>query len=147
MTYCAGRRSQAMASHRTVTTRTAATRTTTTFAVTAAAAAVSLVGAVPASAGGFIVIGSPSHDNTCVNRAGAAVRGAATHGTGNAAGLLGQVPFGSPLNHCGGADLPGNKQGNEAPDDEPGLEYVANQPPSDTRYPGAGQTDFLKLFR
>ncbi|MEU7159828.1 hypothetical protein [Streptomyces chrestomyceticus] len=101
----------------------------------------------PASAGGIIVIGSPSHDNTCVNRAGAAVRGAATHATGNLAGLLGQASLRNPLNHCGGADLPGNKQGNEAPDDDPGLEYVANQPPSDTRYPGAGQTDFLKLFR
>ncbi|GCD39326.1 hypothetical protein OEIGOIKO_07156 [Streptomyces chrestomyceticus JCM 4735] len=147
MTYDADRRSQAMASHRTVTSRTVASLATTTLAVTAAAAAVSLVGAAPASAGGLIVIGSPSHDNTCRNGVGTVARGAATHGTGNAAGLLGQIPFGSPLNHCGGADLPGNKQGNEAPDDDPGLEYAANQPPSDTRYPGAGQTDFLKLFR
>ncbi|MEV5597733.1 hypothetical protein [Streptomyces sp. NPDC052496] len=113
----------------------------------AAAAAVALGGAEPASAGGIIVIGSPSHDNTCLNGRFSAARGAATHTTGNAAGLLGQVPFRSPLNHCGDADLPGNKQGNEAPDDDPGVEYMANQPPSDTRYPGAGQTDFLKLLR
>ncbi|MEU7190662.1 hypothetical protein [Streptomyces sp. NPDC045369] len=122
-------------------------RTVTTLAVTAAAAGLSLAGAAPASAGGVIVLGSPSHDNTCRNGAGTAVRGAATHGNGSAAGLLGQIPFGSPLNHCGGADLPGNKQGNEAPDDDPGHEYMANQPPSDTRYPGAGHADFLKLFR
>lgn len=137
MTYRADGRSRVMATQ----------RTCATFAVMAAVSAASLGGAGPASAGGIIVIGSPSHDNTCLNGRFTRARGAATHATGNAAGLLGQASLRSPLNHCGGADLPGNKQGNEAPDDDPGVEYMSNQPPTDTRYPGGGQTDFLKLLR
>ncbi|MFH8348972.1 hypothetical protein [Streptomyces sp. NPDC018045] len=113
----------------------------------AAAVAAAFVGAAPASAGGLIVIGSPSHNNTCMNGPRMDARGDAGDGTGSVAGLLGQIPFGSPLNHCGSADLPGNKQGNEAPDDDPGLEHTSSEPVVDNRYPGTGQVDFLKLLR
>ncbi|KAA6223072.1 hypothetical protein CP973_15105 [Streptomyces albofaciens JCM 4342] len=119
----------------------------TPLAVAATAVGTTFATGAPAAAGGIIVIGSPSHNNTCMNGPSTAAHGAATHGTGSAAGLLGQIPFGSPLNHCGSADLPGNKQGNEAPDDDPGLEHMSSEPVVDNRYPGTGQADFLKLLR
>ncbi|MFH8408455.1 hypothetical protein ACH4FX_27175 [Streptomyces sp. NPDC018019] len=122
-------------------------RIVTALAVAAAAIGITFATETPAAAGGIIVIGSPSHNNTCKNGPSIAAHGSATDGTGGAAGLLGQIPFGSPLNHCGSADLPGNKQGNEAPDDDPGLEHTSSEPAVDNRYPGTGQADFLKLLR
>jgi hypothetical protein len=58
-------------------------------------------------AGGIIVVASPSFSNACTNAGTHTTpHGATTHGPGTAGGLLGQIPITSPLNHCGGADLP-----------------------------------------
>ncbi|MFH8753647.1 hypothetical protein ACH4GK_38560 [Streptomyces rimosus] len=119
----------------------------TALALTVATAGVSMAAAPIASAGGFGVLLSPAFGTLCANRPDAHASGATTAGSGPVSNNLGEAPFTTPLNHCGGADLPGNRQGNEAPDDDPGLEYMANQPPGDTRYPGGGQVDFLKLLR
>ncbi|MFE6691764.1 chaplin family protein [Streptomyces sp. NPDC057743] len=63
--------------------------------------------AAPASAGGIVVVGSPSFGNGCVNRhAGAHASGGAIHGSGTVSGLLAKIPAALPLNHCGGADFP-----------------------------------------
>ncbi|WP_411105224.1 hypothetical protein [Streptomyces sp. cmx-4-9] len=63
--------------------------------------------ATPALAGGIVVVGSPSHDNSCAHqRTGTRPQGATTAGPGIANALLGQLPATAALNHCGGADLP-----------------------------------------
>ncbi|GCD41931.1 hypothetical protein GKJPGBOP_01589 [Streptomyces paromomycinus] len=118
----------------------------TALALTGAMAGVSVAVAPVASAGGIGVLLSPAFGTLCANRPGAHASGATTGG-GPVSNNIAKVPFTTPLNHCGGADMPGNRQGNEAPDDDPGIEYMANQSPGDTRYPGGGQTDFLKLLR
>ncbi|MFJ5678206.1 hypothetical protein [Streptomyces sp. NPDC093097] len=66
-----------------------------------------LANAGPASAGGVIAVLSPSMDNTCAEL-GKAMRHTAgtTHGSGTADGLLTALLIDSPLNHCGGADIP-----------------------------------------
>ncbi|MFF7725656.1 chaplin family protein [Streptomyces sp. NPDC008001] len=69
-----------------------------------------MLNASPAAAGGIVVIGSPSSDDTCANqRTGA--RGATTSSPAHASGDVLQLPATTPLNHCGGADLPGFRDG------------------------------------
>ncbi|MER7984239.1 hypothetical protein ABTY53_01335 [Streptomyces noursei] len=48
---------------------------------------------------------SPSFDNSCTNGHSSGAAGATTRGSGSVSGLLGQIPIGSPLNQCGGADF------------------------------------------
>ncbi|MEU2794469.1 hypothetical protein [Streptomyces sp. NPDC007100] len=117
------------------------------FALTAAVTGVSMATVPCASAGGLGVLLSPAFGTLCANQPDARTSGATTAGNGPVSNNLGEVPFIAALNHCGGADMPGNRQGNEAPDDDPGIEYMANQSPGDTRYPGGGQADFLKVLR
>ncbi|MEU7162006.1 hypothetical protein [Streptomyces chrestomyceticus] len=124
-----------------------APRATTAFAFAAVVAGVSMAAVPTASAGGIGVLLSPAFGTLCANQLGAHASGATAAGGGPGSDNLGKMPFVTPLNHCGGADLAGNRQGNETPDDDPGIEYMANQSPGDTRYPGGGQTDFLKLLR
>ncbi|WP_409240364.1 hypothetical protein [Streptomyces sp. PA5.6] len=84
-------------------------------AATAAALGIVLGTAAPAAAGGIIVIGSPSHDNTCTNHGTHTKPAAGTQrAAGPVQGLLAQVPVVNAINHCGGADLPGenNKEAN-----------------------------------
>ncbi|WP_189762375.1 hypothetical protein [Streptomyces xanthochromogenes] len=83
-------------------------RTATALAVAAAAIGAGLAAASPAVAGGVIVVASPSHDNSCFNTDAAQSRDATRNGSGTAAGLLAALPIETPLNHCGGADLPGS---------------------------------------
>lgn len=66
-----------------------------------------------------MVIGSPSTNNSCYNH-GAATRsaGTATSAPGSAVGTVLNAPVDTPLNHCGGADIPRltGKNGVVAPD-------------------------------
>lgn len=68
--------------------------------------AAALFAAAPASAGGIVVIASPSHDNSCLNLGSAKAASSLKRAAGTVSNLLGQVPVASPLNHCGGADAP-----------------------------------------
>ncbi|MFC7818664.1 hypothetical protein ACFUTR_28995 [Streptomyces sp. NPDC057367] len=82
-------------------------KTFTALAVTAAAIGSGLATAAPATAGGIIVVGSPSFHNGCANHGTRSQSGGqTTDGSGAAQGLLAQVPIDNALNHCGGADLP-----------------------------------------
>ncbi|CAM5518367.1 hypothetical protein SRIMM317S_06997 [Streptomyces rimosus subsp. rimosus] len=94
----------------------------------AAALGAGLASAAPAAAGGIIVIGSPSHDNTCANH-GTVTQpmGSTSNGNGAAGGLLGQIPIGSALNHCGGADLPGTQNGSNNNSDAENINGKGNQ--------------------
>ncbi|GHB27917.1 hypothetical protein GCM10010331_12870 [Streptomyces xanthochromogenes] len=66
-----------------------------------------MVTAVPASAGGVGDFLSPAFGTDCANlNTGAQAAGHTTQGSGAAGGNLLGLPIGSPLNHCGGADLP-----------------------------------------
>ncbi|MFF9480034.1 hypothetical protein [Streptomyces sp. NPDC014733] len=79
----------------------------TALGLAAAALGAGLAGAAPASAGGIIAIASPSFANSCASHGTTAHHtGSAEHGSGIASGLLAALPAGTPLNHCGGADLP-----------------------------------------
>ncbi|MFF2813470.1 M14 family zinc carboxypeptidase [Streptomyces sp. NPDC058000] len=50
---------------------------------------------------------SPSFDNSCANHGTASQSGGRTrHGSGTAGGLLTALPVATPLNQCGGTDLP-----------------------------------------
>ncbi|WP_353963737.1 chaplin family protein [Streptomyces sp. NBC_00083] len=58
-------------------------------------------------AGGIGDFLSPAFGTSCANQnTGAHANGATTHGAGSASGNLAGIPLGSPLNQCGGADLP-----------------------------------------
>ncbi|GAA2670764.1 hypothetical protein [Streptomyces lunalinharesii] len=82
-------------------------RTLTALGVTAAVLGAGLATAAPASAGGILVFLSPSMDNSCTNHGTATQsKGKTKHASGTAGGLLAELPVASPLNHCGGADLP-----------------------------------------
>ncbi|KUH38257.1 hypothetical protein ATE80_13805 [Streptomyces kanasensis] len=76
-----------------------------TLTVTAATSGVLTAG--PASAGGIGDVLSPAFGTNCANHdVGAQPAGTTTTaGTGAANGNLLGLPLGSPLNHCGGADL------------------------------------------
>ena len=90
-------------------------KTFTALGLTAAALGAGLATAAPASAGGIIVVASPSFENTCANGHSSGASGPTTHGPGGVSGLVGQIPLTSPLNHCGGADLiPTNELGTES---------------------------------
>ncbi|MGW6971517.1 hypothetical protein [Streptomyces sp. NPDC054952] len=79
----------------------------TTFVLTAGAAAALATAAAPASAGGIGDILSPAFGTNCANLNTAShAAGATTTGTGAADGNLLGLPLGSPLNQCGGADMP-----------------------------------------
>lgn len=79
----------------------------TVLGLTTAALGTGLASAAPASAGGIIVFASPSFDNSCTNTGTAAQSaGDTTHSSGTANGPLAAIPAETPLNHCGGADLP-----------------------------------------
>ncbi|MEV5379369.1 hypothetical protein AB0L26_25865 [Streptomyces nondiastaticus] len=56
-------------------------------------------------AGGIVVVGSPSTDNSCSNQASAS-RGAGHTSPATAGGNVLGIPASAPLNQCGGADLP-----------------------------------------
>ncbi|SCG07849.1 hypothetical protein GA0115259_111997, partial [Streptomyces sp. MnatMP-M17] len=63
-----------------------------------------------AAAGGAGVLLSPSFANGCANhQTNTQPQGGTSNGSGGAQGLLAQLPAGSPLNHCGGADLTGSQ--------------------------------------
>jgi hypothetical protein len=80
----------------------------TACTLTAATAAASLLSAVPASAGGVGAFLSPAFGTECSNHNAGALAGNATRsGTGTAGGNLVGLPVGSPINQCGGADVPG----------------------------------------
>ncbi|MCX5078720.1 hypothetical protein OHA84_00810 [Streptomyces sp. NBC_00513] len=79
----------------------------TTFLLTAGAAAALAAAAAPASAGGIGDILSPAFGTNCANHDTVPhATGATTTGTGAADGNLLGLPLGSPLNQCGGADMP-----------------------------------------
>ncbi|MER7625795.1 chaplin family protein [Streptomyces sp. NPDC126503] len=84
--------------------RTAATAT----ALATAALGAPLTIATPAFAGGIGDVLAPAFGTSCANQHAAHATGNTTHGTGTAAGNLAGLPLGSPLNQCGGADLPLN---------------------------------------
>ncbi|MEU1021036.1 hypothetical protein ABZ366_02800 [Streptomyces sp. NPDC005904] len=78
--------------------------------LSATIAGVTLAAAGPASAGGIGDILSPAFGTNCSNlKNGTHASGATTAGTGTADGNLLGLPFGSPLNQCGGADLTPNE--------------------------------------
>ncbi|WP_275464569.1 hypothetical protein [Streptomyces noursei] len=79
----------------------------TTLAVAAAAIGSGFAAATPAAAGGIIVIASPSFDNSCANQGTRTQpHGHTSKESGSAQGMSAQIPLASPLNHCGGADVP-----------------------------------------
>ncbi|MGW5820318.1 hypothetical protein [Streptomyces noursei] len=78
----------------------------TALGLTTATLGAGLAAAAPASAGGIAVIASPSFDNSCANSQSTDASGPTRHGAGTASGLRTQLPADTPLNHCGGADLP-----------------------------------------
>ncbi|WP_037897633.1 hypothetical protein [Streptomyces sp. NRRL S-920] len=81
--------------------------TTLTLTATATAVAGGILAAAPASAGGIGDFLSPAFGTSCANHnARSQANGATTAGTGTADGNLLGLPLGSPLNQCGGADLP-----------------------------------------
>ncbi|MGW8064336.1 chaplin family protein [Streptomyces ziwulingensis] len=83
-------------------TRTFARRAVVTATLLETAPAVS-----PARAGGVGDFLSPASGTSCANHHNAAqADGATTRGTGTATGNLAGLPIGSPLNQCGGADMP-----------------------------------------
>ncbi|MGZ3097144.1 hypothetical protein [Streptomyces sp. H72] len=81
-------------------------KTTATLALATAALGSGLATATPASAGGIGDILSPAFGTTCGNHGSTHATGVTTHTTGAANGNLAGLPIGSPLNQCGGADLP-----------------------------------------
>ncbi|MET9428520.1 chaplin family protein [Streptomyces sp. NPDC003036] len=82
-------------------------RIITPLSITVAAFGFGLATAAPASAGGVGDFLSPAFGTSCANQhTGARANGTTTHGTGAADGNLAGLPVGSPLNQCGGADLP-----------------------------------------
>ncbi|MFV0137959.1 hypothetical protein ACLGIH_33075 [Streptomyces sp. HMX87] len=78
----------------------------TAFALSVTAAGAALTTAAPASAGGVGDFLSPAFGTSCANDHSARVEGTTTHDTGAANGNLAGLPVGSPLNQCGGADMP-----------------------------------------
>ncbi|MBT2369704.1 hypothetical protein J7E88_31655 [Streptomyces sp. ISL-10] len=62
----------------------------------------------PVWAGGIGDVLSPAFSNGCNNRQLAHAGGVTTHESGTANANLAALPIGSPLNHCGGADLTAN---------------------------------------
>ncbi|MFF3644785.1 hypothetical protein [Streptomyces sp. NPDC002564] len=78
----------------------------TAFTVTSAAAAGGLLAASPAAAGGIGDFLSPAFGTSCANHHGTRADGVTTSGTGAGDSNLLGLPLGSPLNQCGGADLP-----------------------------------------
>lgn len=92
------RRYPGMTTHRTL---------ATALGLTTAALGAGLATAAPASAGGVIVVASPSFDNSCANHGTAKQSaGRTTHGSGTVGGNLAALPAATPLNQCGGADIP-----------------------------------------
>ncbi|WP_228978361.1 hypothetical protein [Streptomyces sp. DH12] len=79
-----------------------------TYAATCLALLTVGLTASPAAAGGVLPIASPAFGTSCTNHHGTRADGTTTHGTGAANGNLAGLPAGSPLNHCGGADLLGS---------------------------------------
>lgn len=74
--------------------------------IAATAVSSGLASASPASAGGIGDFLSPAFGTSCANlNNGAHAAGNTHHGTGMVGGNLAGLPIGSPLNHCGGADL------------------------------------------
>jgi hypothetical protein len=79
----------------------------TTLTLTTAAVADGFLAAAPASAGGIGDFLSPAFGTDCANHnTRPHADGATTAGTGAANGYLLGLPLGSPLNQCGGADIP-----------------------------------------
>ncbi|MGA4803462.1 chaplin family protein [Streptomyces lavendulocolor] len=77
----------------------------TSLAVLTAAVGTGVAAAAPASAGGIGTFLSPAFGTLCANHHGTQATGTTTQGTGAATGNLAGLPIGSPLNHCGGADV------------------------------------------
>ncbi|MFD7541377.1 chaplin family protein [Streptomyces sp. NPDC059819] len=68
----------------------------------------SFLAAEAASAGGVGDFLSPAFGTDCANlHTGAQASGSTTRDTGAGGGNLLGLPIGSPLNQCGGADMPG----------------------------------------
>ncbi|MFF3343623.1 chaplin family protein [Streptomyces flavidovirens] len=81
-------------------------RSVTVLGLACSVAGMALGAAPSASAGGIGDFLSPAFGTNCANHHGAHAAGTTTHGTGTANGNLAELPVGSPLNQCGGADLP-----------------------------------------
>ncbi|WP_329438802.1 hypothetical protein OG906_34115 [Streptomyces sp. NBC_01426] len=78
--------------------------------LTTATVGAGMVTAVPASAGGVGDFLSPAFGTDCANlNTGAQAAGHTTRGSGAAGGSLLGLPIGTPLNQCGGADMPVQK--------------------------------------
>lgn len=87
-------------------------RTVAAVALAAAALSSGLATATPASAGGVGDFLSPAFGDTCVNEhVGAKAVGATTRSTGTGGGTVAGIPIVSPVNQCGGADLPLDEEG------------------------------------
>ncbi|MVO84974.1 hypothetical protein GPA10_09410 [Streptomyces sp. p1417] len=63
--------------------------------------------AAPALAGGLLPIASPAFGTSCGNHSTTQTAATTGHGTGTVGGNRAGLPLGSPLNQCGGAELPG----------------------------------------
>lgn len=74
--------------------------------LTAAAVGAGLATGTPAAAGGIGAFLSPAFGTSCANHHGAHAAGATTAGSGSVTGNLAGLSLGSPLNQCGGADVP-----------------------------------------
>ncbi|MEV4441925.1 chaplin family protein [Streptomyces sp. NPDC049577] len=81
-----------------------------TVVVTAAIVSTGVAAAAPAAAGGIGDFLSPAFGNGCMNQHGTHALGSTTHGTGAGNGNLAGLPIGAPVNQCGGADLPINRE-------------------------------------
>ncbi|MVO90212.1 DUF320 domain-containing protein [Streptomyces sp. p1417] len=74
--------------------------------VAATTAGMALTVASPASAGGVGDFLSPAFGTDCANHHGSHAAGTTTRGSGMADSNFAGLPVGSPVNQCGGADLP-----------------------------------------
>ncbi|MCZ0210748.1 chaplin family protein [Streptomyces sp. UMAF16] len=84
-----------------------------------------LAPAAPAAAGGIGDFLSPAFGTSCANlHTGAHATGTTSHGTGAANGNLAGLPLGSPLNQCGGADLPDINQDCKNGQGAPGAGFL-----------------------
>ncbi|MGW6062616.1 hypothetical protein [Streptomyces sp. NPDC055189] len=76
--------------------------------LTSAVAGTGMAAAPPASAGGIGDFLSPAFGTSCANhRTGGHMVGRTAYGEGSADSNLLGLPVSSPVNQCGGADLPG----------------------------------------
>ncbi|MFE5735274.1 hypothetical protein ACFQ7A_30750 [Streptomyces sp. NPDC056528] len=79
----------------------------TTLGVAVTALSAGLAGAAPAAAGGIGDFISPAFGTSCANlNNGTRAEGVTRHATGTIGGNVAGLPLGSPLNQCGGADMP-----------------------------------------